>query len=340
MSIYNPSRVINMDAGAKCTLECPSCIRQKSHHYMDGDWITIDQIKLLSSFFEKITMCGNISDPMVHPDLPPILRYLYENNIEAEIHTAASQKKEEYWRECFAAHPKARWVFGLDGLPHKSHLYRINQDGEKLFEMMLIAKYEYDIRVTWNHIIFDYNQDDLEEVKELAARHMIELGIKKSGRFYSEDDPYLPRKGNFLNDRLETTKKATAVAKEKGVEVVEAGKELLGKRKLIPKCRIGKSTKAYGHCSTGYLLPCCWTDKRNKNQEKMEGWDKFKQPHLHFDNVESIEEILDSEVWQDFFDMLDNHPEDAPWTCKKYCSFEHNIANEVNYEKNNLQSVR
>ena len=201
MSIYNPSRTLNLDAGAKCTLECPACMRQKGHD-LSGDWVTLDQIKKLIKFFDMIVFCGQISDPMVHPNLPPILKYLYENNIKVEVHTAASQKKEEYWRECFEAHPEARWVFGLDGLPHKSHLYRINQDGEKLFEMMLIAKYEYDVKVTWNHIIFKYNEDDLDEVKSLAKTHMIELGIKKSGRFYSKDNIYLPSEGNYIDDRI------------------------------------------------------------------------------------------------------------------------------------------
>ena len=201
MYIYNSSRTLNLDTGAKCTLECPACMRQKGHD-LSGDWVTLDQIKKLIKFFDKIVFCGQISDPMVHPNLPPILRYLYENYIAVEVHTAASQKKEEYWRECFEAHPKARWVFGLDGLPHKSHLYRINQDGEKLFEMMLIAKYEYNVRVTWNHIIFKYNEDDLDEVKALAKRHLIELGIKKSGRFHTESDIYLPSKGNYIDGRI------------------------------------------------------------------------------------------------------------------------------------------
>ena len=201
MNIYNNLRGINIDTGAKCTLECPACMRQRGHD-LRGDWITVDQVAKLGKFFDKLALCGQISDPMVHPNLPPILEYCYKNNVNVEVHTAASQKKEEYWRKCFEANPNARWVFGLDGLPHKSHLYRINQDGEKLFEMMLIAKYEYNLRVTWNHIIFKYNEDDLDEVKALAKQHMIELAIKKTGRFYNPKDPYIPSEGNYVNERL------------------------------------------------------------------------------------------------------------------------------------------
>ena len=46
-------------------------------------------------------------------------------------------------------------------------------------------------------------------------------------------------------------------------------------------------------------------------------------------NVDSIDSIVESDEWQEFFDMLINRPEKAPETCKKYCSdtYEHNRVN-------------
>ena len=205
MNIYNNLRGINVDTGAKCTLECPACTRQRNRD-LAGEFITLDQVKKLGKFFNQLVFCGQISDPMVHPNMPPILKYCYENDISVEMHVAASQKKEEYWRKCFEANPKARWCFGLDGLPHKSHLYRINQDGEKLFDMMLIAKYEYNIRVSWMHILFAYNENDIDEVRALAKLHRIELVIKKSGRFYDIEDPLIPSKGNYIDERVKERK--------------------------------------------------------------------------------------------------------------------------------------
>ena len=39
-----------------------------------------------------------------------------------------------------------------------SHKYRINQDGQYLFERMLDAKNK-GLNVEWQYIIFDYNED-------------------------------------------------------------------------------------------------------------------------------------------------------------------------------------
>tara|TARA_A200000159_G_C7330915_1_gene342881 strand:+ start:93 stop:440 length:348 start_codon:yes stop_codon:yes gene_type:complete len=101
-----------------------------------------------------------------------------------------------------------------------------------------------------------------------------------------------------------------------------------------PKC---KSDKAWAYTSKGFLLPCCWCDKRNPNPEKREGWDKFQVEELHIDNVESIEEIISSDVWQEFWRVFEEDPENAPDTCKMYYGQgDKNISYEYAREKNNI----
>ena len=206
------NRAINVDTGNKCTLECPACMRQKpKQHNLDGKPITLNIVRNLvdSGQFNVLSFCGQISDPMVHPNIVPILEYC-RHKIKVEMHVAASHKPERYWRECFAANPEAHYVFALDGLPSKSHLYRINQDGEKLFDMMLIAAYEFKMKPTWMHIIFKYNEDDIEECRQLAKEHNIRFKLKKSGRFYnpSEDNIYLPSNpDNYIGARIHENRK-------------------------------------------------------------------------------------------------------------------------------------
>ena len=184
----NLSKTINIDTGNKCTLKCPSCMRQNSvSHDLGGAHLTLDIVKNLveSGQFTLLIFCGQISDPMVHPNMVPILEYC-RHKVKVEMIVAASHKPERYWRECFAANPEAKYIFGIDGLPSKSHLYRINQDGEKLFDMMLIAAYEFKMEPTWMHIIFKYNEDEIDQCRELAKQHNIKFTVVKSGRFYPE----------------------------------------------------------------------------------------------------------------------------------------------------------
>ena len=61
---------------------------------------------------------------------------MYKNGNDS-IHNASSAKSEEFYIKCFEAHPDAKWIFGIDGMPEESSMYRVNQDGEKLFKIML-----------------------------------------------------------------------------------------------------------------------------------------------------------------------------------------------------------
>ena len=47
-------------------------------------------------------------------------------------------------------------------LPHQSHQYRINQNGNKLFDIMNKAKEYLNTMPHWQYIKFDYNKDNVE----------------------------------------------------------------------------------------------------------------------------------------------------------------------------------
>ena len=74
--------------------------------------------------------------------------------IKKQLYIHESHKKKEWYDEAF----DEEWKFGIDGLPKDSHKYRINQDGQYLFERMLDAKNK-GLNVEWQYIIFDYNED-------------------------------------------------------------------------------------------------------------------------------------------------------------------------------------
>ena len=93
------NRRINVDTGNKCTLECPACMRQKpKQHDLSGKPITLNIVRNLvdSGQFNVLSFCGQISDPMVHPNIVPILEYC-RHKIKVEMHVAASHKPERYF---------------------------------------------------------------------------------------------------------------------------------------------------------------------------------------------------------------------------------------------------
>lgn len=191
-------RWINIDASTRCSLECPKCMRQslkRNNIEIPGNDMTIDQFRKIVKHFRGVSFCGQISDPIFSPNLIEFLRMCNEYNKGCEVRTAASQKSERWYQNAFKSNTDAKWVFGIDGMPYESFIYRINQDGEKLFDMMLMAK-SLGLHVVWQYIVFRYNEEHIDEAKELANKHDINFELHLSARWNknNENDWYKPTK--------------------------------------------------------------------------------------------------------------------------------------------------
>ena len=193
---------INIDIGFRCSLECPKCQRQSQHRNLNvkvpGYDLSLDEIYKLSDFYKEFVFCGQLSDPIHHPHFAEILRTLRLKDIHCQVHSASSHKPEKAFIECFEANPDAEWIFGIDGLPEESHKYRINQDGEKLFRMMLEAKKILNKPPVWQYIIFKYNEHNIEKAKAMADKHDLTLLLLQSSRWKGDED-YLKPKEHALN---------------------------------------------------------------------------------------------------------------------------------------------
>ena len=178
------SKILNLETGIRCTLQCPDCsrtIRKAKGLDIPGKDLTIDQFNKLSNFFDEIHFCGGWSDPIFNPKFIDMLKMCKEKNVLAFVHTAASHKPRDWYERAFKANVNAVWRFGIDGLPKNSHRYRVNQDGNKLFEIMLLAK-SLDLKVEWQYLIFDYNRKTIEKAKRKAAEHKIPLLLIETPR--------------------------------------------------------------------------------------------------------------------------------------------------------------
>lgn len=83
--------------------------------------------------------------------------------------------------------------------------------------------------------------------------------------------------------------------------------------KLYPKCL---DKKELSLCYTGHILPCCWINDRINDSE----WREFFADELHLDNFKTVNEVFETKIWQDFINMLNNNPKNAPKRCKHMCS--------------------
>ena len=177
---------INIDIGNRCTLQCSQCARTKFIRQgvpLPGKDMNMEQFTKVANFFENRTIhfCGTFSDPIYNPSFIDMLALCKAKHINARISTAASHKPASWYSKAFAANTDAEWIFGIDGLPGQSHIYRINQDGVKLFNIMIAGR-DAGLSVTWQYIVFDYNKKRVTKAKRIAKKYKIKFYLIETTR--------------------------------------------------------------------------------------------------------------------------------------------------------------
>ena len=176
---------VNLDITNRCPLQCPSCQRQSwwydEHRHLFNDMSVEDLQKFIDSGFTWLEFSGQQSDPMAHPNILEFISLCY--SIKLDIHTATSHRKKDFYENAFdRSGMKTKWIFGLDGLPEESHKHRVNQDGVHLYEMMKLGA-RMGINVIWQYIVFNYNQDHIEQAKKMSVDDDIEFKLSFSDRW-------------------------------------------------------------------------------------------------------------------------------------------------------------
>jgi hypothetical protein len=162
-----------------------------------GEDMSMDNFLKVIKYFKQLNFCGQYSDPVHHPKFIEMLEITYKNKNNVFVHNASSTKSKEWYIEAFKANPDARWTFGIDGLPEESHIYRKNQDGVKLFNIMLESKKYLKKLPVWQIIVFGYNENNIEKCKQMAEKADVKILILQSSRWL-KDDPLKPKNPEYL----------------------------------------------------------------------------------------------------------------------------------------------
>ncbi len=203
-TIINEERegsIISVDLGYSCPIQCPMCIRTLQPELVkeakrEYGNIRTAELEKLCKFFDDLVFCGTLSDPIYHPKFIELMKIVIEKyKRKLMIMTNGSGKKRDWWETVFqlsrpgegvsAQDAPVHWFFALDGLPHQSSKYRVNQNGEQVFEMMKMGS-DMGCYIGWTWIVFGYNENSIEEGRELAAKHNIVFRISNSERFQPE----------------------------------------------------------------------------------------------------------------------------------------------------------
>ena len=209
MNHFFKRKNVLIDLSHRCPLGCSRCQRQiyftgKYGHKVWGNDLPMRSIEMLINKFKFISFGGQLSDPIHYPKFIEVLQMCSSKNAVVTVQTASSFKPISWYKKAFEAYPQADWQFGLDGLPEESHKYRVNQDGKKIFQVMLEAKNILTKAPIWQYIVFKYNENHQLQAKRMARENGLRFVIMKSSRWLNPDnDPLLPSEKNRLGSTFE-----------------------------------------------------------------------------------------------------------------------------------------
>lgn len=208
----------NLDISHRCVFKCPQCVRQKT--------ISQDQIrrsfdldeenfkKILRYYTNGITFCGQISDPIYHPNFLEFLKLSHEYGTKVRVATVGSGKSDEWWDEVWSyGVGTTAWYFGVDGIDEKSELYRIGSNFKDVWKRMQQGR-DLGHVIVWQYIIFGYNEHEIDRAIEIAKEENFSLLLINTNRGFNPDSDILRKSVDFKLTRPDEKHTQQRVKKE------------------------------------------------------------------------------------------------------------------------------
>ncbi len=339
----------HFEVSGKCTLKCPRCPRNDTDPV---PWInkelTLNFFKnlltpeLLKTTVRRITMCGDVGDPIYASEYLNIIAYIKQHNPRIHVYTITngSYRKPEWWKKFASISNEYDTVnFSVDGYDDPSNnLYRIGSDWGSIMSGMDIMCKESAAFVYWAAIVFSFNQDYLERIKQQAAAigcdgvqltYSTKFGSKYGEAYGGVADPLEPRpefvsathryERHFIplsqrqppnNEYLEQNHRRFVAVKQQHDKFV------------TPMCAIGN--RGLYVSADGVLHPCSWVSfpyvSMSTERKTIKFENSFHQQYRDQLNLttRSLNEVLNDPVWHKLFDTFDD-PARAWVECEQKC---------------------
>ena len=225
----------NMDLSHRCILRCPQCLRQKVEGLprikRSFDIGKPEFRKILNYYDNQITFCGQISDPIYHPDFLAFLEMMDGLGKGLRVATNGTNDKsgnmdDKWWEKAYSyGLGENCWYFGVDGLDKKSELYRIGSNFEQVWETMKMGV-QAGHPIVWQYIIFGYNEHEIEQAKEIAHKEGITLLLIKTNRGFDPRSRNLRKNVQKAYENFNVPSEKNRVKKIKSEEYFNVTPEL------------------------------------------------------------------------------------------------------------------
>jgi MoaA/NifB/PqqE/SkfB family radical SAM enzyme len=297
---------------------------------------------LLKTQVKRITMCGDIGDPIYASEYLDIIDYIKTHNHRIHIYTITngSYRKESWWKDFAKISNEYDTInFSIDGYDNASNnLYRVGSNWDSIMSGMDIMCQQSSAFVYWASIVFSFNQDHLDTIQQLARRHgcdglqltySTKFGSKYGNAYGGQQDSLEPR-SEFISSthRYERHFVNLSGRQQLNNDYIKTNEIFFDKvnldyKKFIkPMCLIGN--RGLYISADGILHPCSWVSypytSLHTERKIIHFKNSFHQTHRDLMNLHhrTLDEVLNDSVWSKLFDSFDNT--DRAWVeCEQKC---------------------
>lgn len=339
----------HFEVSAKCMLQCPRCPRndQARVPWFNKE-LNLDFFRrtltpeLLSHKVKRVTMCGDIGDPIYASEYIEIIDYIKSINPQIHVYTITngSHRSAAWWQRLALVSNEYDTInFSIDGYDHASNnLYRVNSDWDSIMTGMSTMAQSSSAFVYWATIVFAFNQDHIDQIKQLAKAqgcdglqitHSTKFGSKYGNAYGGESDPLEPRPEfispthryeRFFHDlsgRQQLNHEYLALNDQKFDQVKQIHDSM-----ITPMCKIGN--RGLYVSADGVLHPCSWVSypyvSMSTDRKTIRFQDSFHQMYRsRLDlNKRDLRAVMEDPVWEKLFGSFDS--QERAWVeCEQKC---------------------
>lgn len=183
---------IEIEVSTLCNAKCSGCMRtmldERQEKYLKKYLDFADIHRWFNDINLKdvnLKLCGVLGDPITNLDLEDIIFYfLYEKNVKTiEMSTNGGTRSGNFWQSLgqMSKNSKDRFYihWAIDGV--KTNFYRENVSLEKVWENVN-SYHSTGGKSVWQFIIFDYNEHEIEDARNIAKKNNMKFATRKSWR--------------------------------------------------------------------------------------------------------------------------------------------------------------
>jgi MoaA/NifB/PqqE/SkfB family radical SAM enzyme len=279
--------------------------------------------EMLKNNVRRITMCGDVGDPIYCKEYIEICRYIKSVNPQIHIFTITngSHKKPEWWAKLGSVLNEYDTVnFSVDGYDDASNnLYRVNSNWDSIIDgIRSLRRANQHVFINWAAIVFKFNQDHLGFITSQARSLGIDgLQLTKSTKFgskygesYGGDHDTLEPRPEWISSSHRYERSMINISgrnlsnqdyldhnRQQYVKIKEQYKD----QPIVPMCEIGNRGLYVN--AEGVLFPCSWTSfpyhSLSDGNKTIKWVDSFFAQYRDRMNLRtrSLEEITQDPLW-------------------------------------------